>query len=96
MLRVIALNQACEGASGKRKRYNTNEHEKDDETLLCVIVRRDISVADCYDCGHCEIQSWDVEREIVKVLVTLHENPVISHVIEVHPYEYPDTCCNML
>ena len=57
ILRVIALNQACEGASRKGKRDDTYEHEEDNETLLCVVVRCDVSVADSHDCGHCEIQS---------------------------------------
>ncbi len=56
ILRIVALNQAREGASRKGERYHTHEHEEYNKTLLCVVVRGDVSVAHCHDCGHCEIQ----------------------------------------
>ena len=57
ILRVVALNQASEGAGRKGEGDHTYEHEEDNETLLCVVVRGDVSVAHGHDGGHCEIQS---------------------------------------
>jgi hypothetical protein len=56
ILRVVALNQARKGAGRKGKRNDTHEHEENDETLLCVVVRGDVSVADGHDSGDREIQ----------------------------------------
>ena len=56
ILRVVALDQAREGPCRKGKRNDTHEHEEDDEALLCVVVRGNVSVADGHDGGDREIQ----------------------------------------
>ena len=56
ILRVVALNQAREGAGRKGERDDAHEHEEDDEALLCVVVGGDVSVADGHDGGDREIQ----------------------------------------
>ncbi len=92
---IFVLNKWREGTSHEGKTNYTGYHQENSENLLNYVNRRDISIPNSDNSGHCKIKSSYIKLSSRHVWIVINENPILSVSIINVRYEYPKMLINM-
>lgn len=89
LLRIVRCNYRSQSTGGERKSEDSQNHQENAKDPLSLSVCGDISIADCHNGGHCEIQSSHIQIFVFHLGVTFLTYPTGGAIIVVTADENP-------